>query len=186
MPARRTARHRGRGRNPLRRTCDRIEAGLTLVLVLAMLVLSPWAGRLAAEAAFRDVTDDNAGQRREHHRVPAVLVATADGGPELVPARARWTAPHGVVRTGTVFVRADRGPGSTVEVWVDDGGRLTPSPSHRDPRAVAVVAAVLAVGAVAAVLAGVRRLVRRRLDRRRMIAWQTEWATVGPRWSGRR
>jgi hypothetical protein len=193
MQVRRMARRLGWDRNPLRRASDRLETVLTLVLVLAALTLSPWVGRRAAETAFRDVARTNAWEREHHHLIQAELVevvvaGAAAGGrhPDAGTAVARWTAPDGTIRTGTVYVSAGRRIGNTAPVWVDDDGWMTGPPSHRNPRVGAGLAAALSVCAVGAGLAGVRRIVRRHLDRRRLRAWQLEWAIIEPRWTRHR
>jgi hypothetical protein len=177
-------------RNPLRRTTDRLETGCTVLLVLALLALWPWAGRQAAETAYRDVVRANAAERAQHHRIPATVagpgVAAGHRSSGIAAVPARWTAPDGTTRTGTVYTGSDRRPGDTVAVWVDDRGRLAGPPSHRSPGAGAAAAVVLTGCAIAAGLAGVRRLVRRQFDHRRLRAWQAEWAAVEPDWSRRR
>jgi hypothetical protein len=192
----RIARQLGWGRNALRRASDRLEIRLTLVLVLATLVLSPWVGRQAAQVGYREVARSNAWEREHHHQVQAVLVESgaarpAGGahGPDAAVAGlavVRWTAPDGTVRTGTVYVPVRRRADDAVPIWIDDRGRVTGPPTRRNPRTGAGVAAVLSVCAVAAGLAGVRRILSWQLDRHRLRAWQTEWAVVGPVWSRQR
>jgi hypothetical protein len=191
----RIARQLGWGRNALRRASDRLEIRLTLFLVLALLILSPWVGRQAAQVAYRDVARSNAWEHQHRHQVQAVLVefvaarpAGGAHGPDAVAgmAMARWRAPDGTVRTGTVYVPVARRADDAVPIWVDDRGQVTGPPTRRSPGIGAGVAAVLSVCAVAAGLAGVRRILRWQLDRHRLRAWQTEWAVVEPVWSRQR
>jgi len=50
----------------------------------------------------------------------------------------------------------------------------------------AAMAAVLVLCGVGGGLAGIRRIIRWQLDRRRIRAWQLEWTTVGPGWTRQR
>jgi hypothetical protein len=73
MLAGRIARRVGVDRNPLRRRSDRVEAWLTLAMVVMILVAGPLAAWRAADAAYRDST--RALERDQQHRfeVPATL-----------------------------------------------------------------------------------------------------------------
>ena len=186
------ARRKGLEENPLRRTSDRVEAWLTLVLIAAMVLVASWAAWTAARATYRDDVRLVAYERMHRFRVEAVLLedapwpAAAAGGqtaPRSVPTMARWPSPDGAIHTGTVF--ADAGPraGSAVVPWVDDRGVITGPPPYRNPRMDAALAGLLAACAVVTGLAGIRWTVRRLLDRRRLRSWQTEWSAVEPRWS---
>src|SRR6185437_12393119 len=79
MWIRRLVRGWGWGRNPLRRTTDRVEAWLTLVLVVAMLVIAPWAGSRAAHAAYRDTVRMAAWQAQHRFPVEAVVLQDVRG-----------------------------------------------------------------------------------------------------------
>jgi hypothetical protein len=194
MWIRRLVRGWGWGRNPLRRTTDRVEAWLTLVLVVAMLVIAPWAGSRAAHAAYRDTVRMAAWQAQHRFQVEAVVLQDVRQGPtgdeqppqENVPAIGQWTGRDGVVHTGTVYADNGTRAGTTIGIWIDDRGVVSGPPGRRDPRADATVAALLTVCGVAAGCAGLRRIIRWVLDRRRMRAWQLEWMVTGPGWSRRR
>jgi hypothetical protein len=178
--------------NPLRRTADRVEAAVVAALIAAFLAGAP----LAALAAGRSASVT--GSRIEHaqagwHQVAAVLLhsASATSHPmfqvsleSLVPAR--WTAPDGTPRTGEIYAPAGAKAGSTVTVWADRSGRLTPIPLQRgDVVEEVALAASLATMAVAAVLAAIGLLARWVLDRRRLAAWDAHWKATGPQWTGR-
>ena len=47
-------------------------------------------------------------------------------------------------------------------------------------------AKTLAPAALALLLLGLAWLVRRVMDRRRLAAWEADWALTGPRWTRRR
>src|SRR5437764_916275 len=113
------------GRNPLRRTCDRVEtavlAGLLATFAIAAPLLALFAGQWAYGASVRAQRAELAGR----HLVAAVLLA--DAPPQAIYccptvqrlARVRWTAPDGRGRTGWVPAPASAWAGSTVRVWVD-------------------------------------------------------------------
>ncbi len=191
----RTARRLFRSRNPLRRTSDRIETWLTLVLVLTMLLVAPGAGWWAARTTYRN--DMRAAAWERQHRFPVEAVVLGDGSgrpadgegglpppaPALTPAR--WTGPDGTVRTGMLLVRAEHRTGSTVRIWVDDHGTVVARPANRNAAVDAALIAAFTVSAIAAGLSGVRGIVIWRLNRRRLQAWQDDWLLVEPRWSHR-
>jgi len=181
-------------RNPLCRPVDRIQVLLTLVLVLSMLLIAPVAGWWAARAAYHEDLRASAWEREHRFPVMAVVLEDPAGssggqdeGPRVEPvlAQARWTGPNGVVRTGMITADAQVRPGSVVQVWVDEHGVQVSRPVPRSAPADAAMAALLAAGGIAAGLCGVRLIVVWRLDRRRLRAWQAEWAVVGPRWGHR-
>jgi len=178
--------------NPLRRTADRVEAAVMALLIAAFLAGAPLAALAAGHAAA--VT----GSRIEHaqagwHQVPAVLLqnASASSHPmfqvaleSLVPAR--WTAPDGTPRTGEIYAPVGAKAGSTVTVWADRSGQLTPIPLQPgDVGEEIALAASLATVAVAGVLAAIGLAARWVLDRRRLAAWDARWKATGPQWTGR-
>jgi hypothetical protein len=179
--------------NPLRRTADRVEAAVVVVLIATFLCGGPLAaltaGRAAAASGFR-AEQTQAGW----HRVTAVLLRKAPASVHpmyqaaLQPqAPARWTAPDGTPRTGRVYVPVDAAAGSTVVVWINGSGRPAPPPLRRSDVVEGIVLAVLlAAGGVAAVLAALGYVVRWALDRRRLAAWDARWAVTGPQWTDRR
>jgi hypothetical protein len=183
-------------RAPLRRGSDKIQAWLTLVVVLAALMVAPWAAWWTASTTYGAEVRASEWEAQHIHAVAAVLVQDATTGrsptggaalpgPEHVPVRARWTGPDGTLRSGTLPVGVGTRAGSTVTVWVDDDGALSSPPRRRNPTLDASVAATFAVSSVIALLGGVRRVVVWRLDRRRLRSWGAEWLVVGPGWSRR-
>src|SRR6476646_10862578 len=113
-------------RNPLARAADRAEATVRLLLtalwlctlpVIIVVGLSVWHG---ISATAED-------QRRNHTATTAQLLEDApamtsdDQGVvsyQLVQVAARWIAPDGSERTGTVPAAGGRS-GERIEVWVD-------------------------------------------------------------------
>jgi len=176
--------------NPLRRTADRVEAAVMVLLIATFLCGAPLAALTAGQAAAAS------GFRAQHaqarwHRVTAVLLRKAPASVNpmfevalqpLVPAR--WTAPDGTSRTSEVHAPANAAAGSTVPVWVNGSGRPVPSPLQRSDVVDGIVlAASLAAGAVAVALAVLGFLARWVLDRRRLAAWGARWAVTGPQWT---
>lgn len=116
---------------------------------------------------------------------PAVLAARALRS--MTDELARWTAPHGGVRTGEVPVPAGTKAGTTVAVWTDVQGRLTNPPlSTTVISDQALMVGVLTPVAFAAVLAASWLVVRRLLLARRLAWWEAQWSATGPRWTSRR
>ena len=195
MWGRRITRRMPWSRVPLRRRSDRIQAWLNLLVVMAMVVIAPWAGWRAASTAYRSEVRANEWERQHHRPVVATLsqdapVRYAAGGEaapasETVSVPASWTGPDGVAHTGTVPVAGGTRAGSTVTVWVDDRGALVTPPRRRNAGVDAWVAGLLTVLALTAFLGGARRIVVWRLDRRRLRSWEAEWLIVGPGWSRR-
>jgi len=192
---RRWIRRMGWGRNPLRRTSDRIEAWLSLLLLGLMVVIGPWVASLAAHAAYRDNVRTTAWETRHRFQVDAVLLADApqepgdssSPPPEKVPAIAHWTGRDATVHTGTVLADNGSRAGTVVRIWIDDRSLVSgPPPSRSSPRTDAAAVAALVLAGIAGGLAGIRRIIRWQLDRRRIRAWQLEWTTVGPDWTRQR
>lgn len=178
--------------NPLRRTADRVEAAVMVVLIAAFLGGAPLAALAAGRAAAAS------GSRAEQaqagwHRVTAVLLhkAPASVNPMFEislerPVLARWTAPDGTSRTGKVFAPANTAAGSAVQVWINGSGRPATSPLQRSDVVEGIaLAASLATVAVATVLAVLGLVARWALDRRRLAAWDARWAVTGPLWTRR-
>jgi hypothetical protein len=179
------------GRNQLRRPHDRIEGAAILVLTVAFLATMVWASFLGAHLYQSQLA--GAAQLR-----PATAILTQDGPrPDirLLPtgqAQARWPSPGGREKSGVleaVTTPAISGAvaGAQVLVWLNHLGQpVAPPPG----RALMMVGPVLTALAVAAgIVAGLLisyRLFRLVLDRRRLVAWESAWASTGPRWTSRR
>ncbi|MFE2278267.1 hypothetical protein ACFXAE_13665 [Streptomyces sp. NPDC059454] len=177
-------------RNPLRRRSDLAEAWLVLATLVLALLLGAFSGLTAAGAV-----DGSLAERRERATpVPAVLAEDAAGlsvpvtenGDGGVWAKVRWTAPDGTGRTGRAEVDPGSPEGTGVTVWTDPAGRLVSAPPDgAEARFQTVMAgATVAVAAGGLVLLG-GRLVRARLQLRRLAEWETEWRRVEPSWRKR-
>jgi hypothetical protein len=76
--------------------------------------------------------------------------------------------------------------GTSVVIWVDQGGDRTTRPlSTGDVAGRAVGSAVLTYLGITALAWGAHHGFCRLLDRGRSRRWAAEWAVVGPEWSGK-
>jgi len=179
--------------NPLARAADRAEAIARVLLtavwlcaipVMIIVASSVWHGvSVAAESAQQSRIATTAQLLED-----APAMTSDDQGVvsyQLVQVAARWIAPDGSERTGTVPAAGGRS-GERIEVFLDRSGEITPAPVPLGTSAVLIitvtVAAVLAWGAL---LMAAQYLIRGRLDRRRIVGWDIEWRRIEPLWSGR-
>jgi len=181
-------------RNPLRRTADRAERALLVVLIALFAAGAPaagvavghWAGAGAARTARAAAAAERPVTVHVLHSAPAP-VGPANPSSYLVQEPAWWAGPDGVRHDATVLVIAGTKAGTVLREWLDGTGRLT---SDRiDPGQLsggAVLAAVATVTMLTAVLVVVVLLIRRMMDRRRLAAWEAAWTSTGPEWTGQR
>ncbi|MER8223853.1 hypothetical protein ABTZ58_25325 [Streptomyces sp. NPDC094143] len=172
-------------RNALKRRVDVVEAWVVLAGWVCALLGGVGGGLMAADAVERAV----ARQRAESRPVLAVLVEDAPGPS---PARSasdhrvwgtvRWTAPDGSAQRDEARVPPRAPAGSTIPVWVDRSGDLTPAPvSDGEAWLHTALGGTLAGSSTAAALLGAARLARFSLDRRRMAAWEADWERLDAR-----
>ncbi|MEV7127312.1 hypothetical protein [Streptomyces sp. NPDC093260] len=196
-------------RNPLKRRSDAVEAWVVLgvwLLTVTVGVLVGWSGGRSVRHGLD--------QEREEWRPTVALVtqkasgpvsATAGGAggggddsgaagagqgrggrPASVWGEVRWTAPDGTARTGGTRVASGSAVGAAVSVWTDPAGRLvTQPPTVNQARARSLAIGGLVGLSAAAVPLACGRLLRDRLERRRLEQWDVEWARFDPLW-GRR
>ncbi|MEU2440508.1 hypothetical protein ABZ595_30650 [Streptomyces rubradiris] len=176
-------------RNPLRRRADVVEAWVVLGAFLLTVLAGVLVGLAAAGAVEHGLARERALRRPTVARVvtpvPAKSAAREDraSAGERVWTEVRWTAVDGSSHTGRIRVRSDSGPGTPVTVWTDPRGRLVDRPTSASEAALRATLIGLLVGVSAAAVPCVAGLaVRGRLERRRMRAWDTEWARLGPQW----
>ena len=188
VPGRTLRRRFTLGSGPLKRTSDRVEHASRLVLALALLLAVP-LGLLAGAVAYSSVSATARHEAATRFPEAATLLENSAGSGPVgvsVPTRATWTTPGGATRTGTVNAKPGMPAASTVDIWVDDDGRLTPPPlTEGEAVGQSVVIGVLAV--LALVIAGMtgHLVVLWLLERRRMRLWERGWTSVEPLWVSR-
>ncbi|MEU9481502.1 hypothetical protein [Streptomyces sp. NPDC048191] len=175
-------------RNPLKRRADVVEAWV----VLGAWLLTVLAGVSAGLVAARSVEHGLARERAVWRPVVARVVGQAPGTPvarghaptsDRVWAKVRWTVSDGSAHTGQVRVAPGSRAGTPVTVWTDPQGHLVNRPTSASAAVVrgALIGCLVGVSAAAVPFVGGLGL-RGRLERRRMDAWDTEWARLGPQW----
>jgi hypothetical protein len=181
-------------RNPLRRTSDRVQTYLLAGLLAAGIAGAPFAAQAAGHATYAAMLRAERAQRATRHQVNAELLRqagdTSVNGYEFgieVSVPARWTTVTGVPRTGQLMAPEGSQKGTTVTVWTDSSGALVDAPLQ--PGQVAAQADLAAVGAVAGI--GILYLcealiISQLLNRRRMTAWDADWALTEPMWNRQR
>jgi hypothetical protein len=176
------------GSNPLRRSVDRVEAGIFAGLLVAFLIGAPLLAVAAGWWAHGAAAAEQRAQRSVH-LVTAVLLQdvpdiVADTGAWDAGALARWPAPDGKSRVGLVLDVGGTKAGSRLQIWVDGSGRQTDPPmTRRDVESRVITAAALASAALAITLLAGAICLRWLLNRRRLAGWGMAWADVGPRWA---
>lgn len=177
------------------RGCDRIEAGLTMLVVAFVLTIVPFAaaygsvtyGTLAAQAQQ---------QRQTNRHVEAtvlglaplqVLRPGAEGSSRAgdEPDWVQWSTDGGL-QIGRWAPAIDMRPGEMLELWVDENGTPVAAPHSGSDIAVTAVLAAVAVWTAPTAVACVGLYgFHRRNEHRRLTQWEDEWRTVGttPGWS---
>ncbi|MFJ1846853.1 hypothetical protein [Streptomyces sp. NPDC088146] len=184
-------------RNPLRRATDRREAWVALVALLLMAAAAPALGWVCGSRTDDALQKSVRVQQARRHATTAVVLHRAPEAPHFVTdpevssertpqtlVVARWKAPDGTDRRGTVTTLSRRtGPGAEVEIWTDLDGRPALRPmdvptAHTHAALAGFGAMLLAVG----LIEGSRRLIVWRMVRGRYIRIDRAWAQAGPDW----
>jgi hypothetical protein len=181
-------------RNPLARTADRAEASARLLLTVLWLVTLPVALAMGSIAWHQVSATAEFEQRSGSSTVAQLLadpptIALDDQGVVLgqqLQTPARWLAPDGSVRIGAVTAAAGGHSGDRIRIWVDRAGEVASQPASPITWAVLIITVTMGAAlAWGAVLAAAQYGFRRRLDRRRMAGWDSDWQRIEPLWSGR-
>ncbi|MFF8839280.1 hypothetical protein [Streptomyces sp. NPDC015130] len=184
-------------RNPLRRTTDLVEAWVALTAAGLLCLLVPLTGWAAGSSAHGSL--QRAVRAQQEQRLPTAarvlrLVDVPASGPRTTETAgeqrlrravlARWTAPDGTTRTGTLpTARRHATPGDTLALWTDRAGRpVSPPMPPGTARAHALIAGLMAALLTGLTVETVRRLVVRRLVLRRYARLDRAWAAAGPDW----
>ena len=164
-------------RNPLMRTSDRVEAAVTALAVLLVLVATACTGVIGT--MIRDTETQNyLEQARTRHVLVANAVddSTPAGSADTTAStvHARWqvnSIDHADVITSRYAVKA----GEPLQIWVDNDGNLVdqPTPIARADRD-AWVAALVGWLIVAVAAAHVVAVVRDHVKRMRDAQWERE------------
>jgi hypothetical protein len=172
--------------NALRRPSDRAEYALVALLVAAFLAV-------VAVAPFLGARIDQSQSAAAQHLHPVVAVLAEDGpyGNGLAGngwATARWQAPDGRQETGTLTTLTapaiwNASPGARVQVWLNSAGVPAIPPPAPGTLLFTTVSIVMLAGFTLVICYWLGRLI---LDRRRLAAWESAWARIGPRWTTRR
>lgn len=179
--------------NPLRRKADKAEAYILAGFLAAAIAVAPFAAHLAGDAGHTAAQQTARQELATSHEVKALVLQGATGtasGYSLDSgflARIRWTIPGGRAETGQVAVPPGTKKGAVVGVWITNSGQLTNPPLQ--PAQVAGQADLAAAGALAGI--GLLYLceaiiVRMLFNRRRLAAWDADWAATAPMWNRQR
>ncbi|GKQ39313.1 hypothetical protein [Streptomyces sp. A012304] len=175
-------------RNPLKRRADTVEAWV----LLGAWALTVLVGVLAGWATSRSVEQGLARERTEWRPVAGRLTERAPGKPAARPgaasgdqvwAKVGWTGPDGSTHTGQIRVSPGSAAGTGVTVWTDRQGRLVtrPATAAQARLRASLVGGLAGVGAATLPYAG-GRVLRGRLERRRVEQWDADWARFDALW----
>ena len=188
-PMSRLIRGRRFDRNPLRRTSDRAETVVLIILVVVFLMSAPLVALASGAWAHAAAQRAELAQAASWRQVTAVVVVAAGppamgSGSLASAAKAHWTAPDGTTVTGDLPVPYGTQVGATFRVWVTPDGHLVQQPMN-DSQVASLTATAEAGGviALAIVVALAGAATRWLLDRRRMADWDADWHATGPRWT---
>ena len=177
-------------KNELRRSSDRVE-GVVVVVLMGAFVAAVVVAALVAAHVYRSEQATAASLRE------TVAVLSWPGAVTETPvlheatAMATWRMSDGTARSGLLTTDVVPGiygqpAGATVQLWLGRSGDPAPPPQGATGMAVGATMAGLAIVVVAAtVLTFCYRLCQRGLDRRRIANWSSDWAVTGPQWTSR-
>jgi hypothetical protein len=164
-----------RGRDPLVRATDRIEALVFVVVVVVSLLAAPIAAAIGT--AVYDTSRRAYAEQAETRHTVAATVTDVGVSPQIVrtgttTVPARWTA-AGTEHTGAVKVQSTVETGDTVEIWVDNNGAQVPAPSSTSRAAAeAAMGALVLWICMVAIAATLFTVTRAACDRIRFRRWQ--------------
>jgi hypothetical protein len=178
-------------RNPLRRTSDRIETLVLILLAVVFLAAAPLAAAASGTWAHASAQRAEVAQAASRYPVTAVVLTVAAPqaagyGSSVSIAQARWTAPDGAAVTRGVLVPVGTAVHARLSIWTTRDGQPAARPLNESQVAsTTLLGEAAGVGALAIVLALGGVLARWSLNRRRLAAWDADWAVIGPRWTTR-
>lgn len=164
-------------RSPLVRASDRIEAAAVLMVLVAAVLVTPFAGAVGT-AVYDGRVHAFAAERLTRHEVEAN--ATRDSSVTRLPYQSSFLTPlewhfAGHAHAGIVRTPHPMKVGDQTLIWVEPAGDNTEPPPAADEAATEAVVAGFGLW-VAVVGFGVAAwaLLRRRLDRTRYADWDRE------------
>jgi len=171
--------------NDLRRPTDRVEAVIVLLLsvaFLAALAAAPYLGTFIYR--YERVSAAHL------HPTVAVLSQPGPASSYMVgETAARWRTPNGHWRSGELTTEtapdiAGAPARARVRVWLTGSGQPA-EPPHSQAGYVfaAVTLAIYAACSAAILLAACYWMSRVVLERRRLAAWEADWARTARRWT---
>jgi hypothetical protein len=169
---------------------DKVETLIVGGSLAVAIIGAPFAAQLAAEVCHASATSARQAELISRHKVPAVVVQSTSGEPtgftlqSQVLVKATWTTPSGTLRTGDVLASPGDPVGTTVYTWTDADGNVTTAPLTVSQ--VAGQSDLAATGAVASIgflFLCETLIVHQVLARRRMAAWDNDWAVTAPEWN---
>ncbi|WP_028803812.1 hypothetical protein [Streptomyces sp. 142MFCol3.1] len=179
------------GRNPLKRSSDRVEAWCSGLIAVVLAIGLPMASLSVGLASYRSAMRIVETQSAERHQVTARVTSTSPTAAGSATdrkqnARLSWTDQDATQRTVVAPIPQDKTVGSTVRIWVDREGAVQDPPlsAYNATATGWLMGGVTAVG-VFALAGAARKSTRRALDRRRYARWDAEWERVEPLWSTR-
>jgi hypothetical protein len=164
---------RALGRNPLVRASDRCEALAVLVVIVVGLLAIPFAARFEASSyddGIRIVEQQTSTRHTVETAVVRGSVPTDFDSPLSVLVQ--WhDGPR--LRTEEVVSPATVKPGATLNIWLDDTGKVTSAPLTPVDVKITAVSVGWTVWALAVVFSGIVAVAFRVwLDRSRARAWE--------------
>jgi hypothetical protein len=180
---RRFIRGRRLDRNPLRRTCDRVETVILAGLITAFLAGAPFAVQAAGSVTHQGARHLQQTQLATRSRVVATTLepippqSQSRGAAFAIPVvAAAWAAPDGRMATGTLPVFYGTPAGTKIWVWSTTSGKLADPPLTDDQVAsLTTLGQALSALSAAALVALAWALTRTVLNRRRYAAWDADW-----------
>lgn len=181
-------------RNPLARPADRLQA-VSLLLALAIWLIGLPVAAVMGSLIWPAVSVNAEDQQHSRTMITGVLLADAphfvftEQGvaiSDVVQATAKWTAPDGTPRSGTVSTKNGGRAGQEVTFWVDSSGAVTDPPTSTAAAAAITVLAAAGIWlAWGALLLALWTGLRSRLNRQRSSEWDRKWEQVEPLWTHR-
>ncbi|GAA3355461.1 MULTISPECIES: hypothetical protein [Saccharopolyspora] len=170
------------GANPLRRRTDLFEPVALLVLSAAAVVVLI-CSFVASQAVLRDHLGQVNAERAQRHEVTARVLSDVPGQDSAVVRSVAVGWGPEPQRVAVVEVPTGTRLADTLQIWVDPQGRPVPPPRTRSEatQAAGTAGAAVLLGS-GLVLGGLFAAARWYVGRRRLAAWEQEWAEIGPRW----